>query len=97
MMKKWLLVMVLMAASPFGLAESGEQDPKYQGIEITVNVNQASAQELADLLVGIGTKKAEAIVEYRNQHGKFENVDALVNVKGIGEALLERNRDRIKL
>ncbi|NIY82152.1 ComEA family DNA-binding protein [Vibrio hepatarius] len=97
MIKKWLLVMVLMAASPFSLAESSEQDPKYQGIEITVNVNQASAQELADLLVGIGMKKAEAIVEYRNQHGKFENVDALVNVKGIGEALLERNRERIKL
>ena len=97
MIKKWLLVMVLMAVSPFGLAESDKQDPKYQGIEITVNVNQASAQELADLLVGIGMKKAEAIVEYRNQHGKFENVDALVNVKGIGEALLERNRERIKL
>ncbi|UUM31377.1 ComEA family DNA-binding protein [Vibrio japonicus] len=97
MVKKLLLVMLLVISSPFSLAAQSEQDPKYEGIEITVNVNQASAQELADLLSGVGLKKAEAIVEYREEHGNFKSVDALVNVKGIGEALLERNRDRIKL
>lgn len=97
MMKKWLLVAILVIVSPFSIASEEKNDPKYEGIEITVNVNQATAQELADLLSGIGLKKAEAIVAYREEHGDFESVESLVNVKGVGDALLERNRDRIKL
>ncbi|KOO02720.1 ComEA family DNA-binding protein [Vibrio nereis] len=73
------------------------KEEKYAGIEITVNVNQASAQELADLLSGVGIKKAEAIIEYRKQNGDFKNADDLVNVKGIGSATLEKNRERIEL
>ncbi len=97
MVKKLLLVMLLVISSPFSFAAQEEQDPKYKGIEITVNVNQATAQELADLLSGVGLKKAEAIVQYREENGNFKSAGDLVNVKGIGEALLERNRDRIKL
>ncbi|WP_282176801.1 ComEA family DNA-binding protein [Vibrio nereis] len=73
------------------------KEEKYAGIEITVNVNQASAQELADLLSGVGIKKAEAIIEYRKQNGDFKNADDLVNVKGIGSTTLEKNRERIEL
>ena len=60
-----------------------------------VNINTATAAEIQDKLVGIGAKKAQAIVEYRDTHGKFINVEQLTEVSGIGKATLEKNRDRI--
>lgn len=60
-----------------------------------VNVNTASAKELAQHLNGVGETKAAAIVEYREQHGPYRSVDELIAVKGIGSGLLARNRDRI--
>ncbi|MDZ4728530.1 MAG: ComEA family DNA-binding protein [Xanthomonadales bacterium] len=61
----------------------------------SVNINQASAQEIADTLQGVGMTKAEAIVSYRDSHGAFRDADELVNVKGIGLSTVDKNRDRI--
>ncbi len=60
-----------------------------------VDINTASAEELAEALQGVGPSKAEAIVAYRKQNGPFRSVDELVEVKGIGEATVEANRDRL--
>ncbi len=57
-----------------------------------VNINTATAEDIAQGLDGVGLKKAQAIVEYREQTGTFVSVDDLLNVKGIGEKTLERNR-----
>ena len=46
-------------------------------------------------LSGIGETKAKAIVAYRDTHGAFASVDELLEVKGIGEATLEKNRDKL--
>jgi len=54
------------------------------------NINLAPAAELANNLPGIGPAKATAIVRYREQHGPFKTVDALVNVKGIGPGILAK-------
>ena len=62
-----------------------------------VNVNTATAAELAQGLKNVGPAKAAAIVEYRNMHGKFKSVDDLAEVHGIGESTLEMNRDLIIL
>jgi competence protein ComEA len=62
-----------------------------------VNINQADAATLADRLNGVGLKKAQAIVSFREQHGPFKSVEELVNVAGIGEATLEKNRSLISL
>ena len=62
-----------------------------------VNVNTASAEELADGLKGVGLSKAEAIVEYREANGSFLHIDELVNVKGIGIRTVDQNRDLIRL
>lgn len=74
-----------------------EKVSKHEGIDITVNINNAGIEELETLLVGIGSSKAKAIVDYRNTNGKFVSIDDLSNVKGIGNRLLEKNRNRIEL
>ena len=62
-----------------------------------VNVNTASAEEIADSLKGVGLSKAEAIVNYRNENGPYKHMDELVNVKGIGIRTVDINREYILL
>lgn len=56
-----------------------------------ININTADVQALSKNIKGIGLKKAEAIIAYREKHGKFNTVDDLKKVKGIGNKLLEKN------
>ena len=60
-----------------------------------VNVNTASAEEIAENLKGIGPSKARLIVEYRQANGAFAHVDELVNLKGIGIKTIDLNRGLI--
>ncbi|VGM95414.1 competence protein ComEA helix-hairpin-helix repeat region [uncultured Avibacterium sp.] len=60
-----------------------------------LNINTSTASDIQRSLVGIGAKKAEAIVEYREKHGKFTAIEQLLEVQGIGKATLEKNRERI--
>ena len=62
-----------------------------------VNVNTASAEQIAESLVGVGLSKAQAIVEYRNKNGSFQHPDELVKVKGIGLKTVDKNRDLIRV
>lgn len=62
-----------------------------------VNINVASAAEIQDKLVGIGAKKAQAIVDYRTKNGAFSSIEQLKEVSGIGSATLDKNRERIVL
>ncbi len=63
----------------------------------SVDINTATAEQLADTLVGVGAARAEAIISYREEHGPFNHADELVNVRGIGLRTVDRNRDRIAL
>jgi len=58
-----------------------------------VDINTADAKTLAANINGVGNKKAEEIVQYRDKHGPFKNADDLTKVKGIGPSLIEKNRD----
>jgi competence protein ComEA len=64
------------------------------GSDAKVNINTASAKELATLS-GIGPRVAERIVEYRESHGPFKKPEDLRKVEGVGKALWERNRERV--
>jgi competence protein ComEA len=59
-----------------------------------VNVNTATAEEL-DALPGVGPVTAAAILEFRREHGPFQRVEDLLEVRGIGEKKLERMRTRV--
>ena len=54
----------------------------------TVNINTATLEEL-QTIKGIGQKKAEAILQYRKEHGPFRTKEDLLQVKGIGKKALE--------
>lgn len=90
----FLVFCLFLSASWTSIAVAAE--PAGQ-VEMTVNINTASAEQLADALNGVGLKRAEAIVSYRDANGKFDSIDQLLNVKGVGETVLEKNRARITL
>ena len=76
-------------------------DAEAQSAEVApvtkANLNTADAATLQRELLGIGEVKALAIVAYRDEHGDFASVDELLEVKGIGEATLEKNRDKLSI
>ena len=62
-----------------------------------INLNTADAEMLQRELAGVGEAKAKAIVAYREANGEFASIDELLEVKGIGKAILEKNRDKVSL
>ena len=90
------LMMLLSLGGLINMAHANT-DATHEGIEITVNINTASAEEIATLLKGIGDKKAQDIVEYRQSNGDFKSLGELTRVKGIGESTVENNKGRITL
>lgn len=60
-----------------------------------VDINTADAGTLASAINGVGERKAQAIVEYRQTNGPFVSVDELASVKGIGMTTVENNRDAL--
>lgn len=93
-MKSIFAVVMLCLSMCFTLPALAEVDATPL---VTVNINNASAAEIAETLSGIGLAKAEAIVTYRDENGAFDAIEELQLVKGIGPATVERNRERIAL
>lgn len=80
----WLLVCFMVVAAA----------PSYAAVQGKIDINTASIEELSQLNK-IGPTTAERIVAYRNANGPFQTIEDLKNVKGIGDKILELNRDRI--
>jgi len=81
-MKKILVLLALFSANVFATP---------------VNINTADAQIIANSLNGIGEKKAEAIIAYREKNGDFKTIESLTEVAGIGDKTVEKNREDILL
>ncbi|MCQ8888951.1 helix-hairpin-helix domain-containing protein [Pseudoalteromonas carrageenovora] len=87
-----LLFLLPITAVNAQLPEVTKQMPQFEA----VSINNADTKVLAQL-PGIGEKKAQAIVDYRQENGDFENLSDLSNVKGIGKKLLEKLEGKISL
>ena len=59
-----------------------------------VNINTASAEELMTL-TGIGEAKAESIIRYREENGRFQRIEDLMEISGIKEGVFEKIKDDI--
>lgn len=102
MMKKPLLLIahLIFAAllSSFVYAQNAEvkaDDISAPSVVERVDINSADADLLAKILVGVGPSKAKAIVAWREENGPFKHPEELVEVKGIGQKIYEKNIDRI--
>lgn len=62
-----------------------------------MDLNTATAEQLASVLKGIGAAKAQAIVRYRSEVGPFRSIAELEEVKGIGPSIVALNKERIAL
>jgi len=80
-------ITTLAAIAAFAISSAGLAAP--------VNINTASASEIAEALNGIGLSKAQAIVDYREAFGLFTRADEIVFVRGIGESTYEKNKSDI--
>lgn len=58
-----------------------------------IDINQADAATIAKGVKGIGLKRAEAIVTFRQQHGQFKSLAELAKVKGISRRFIDKNQD----
>lgn len=74
--------------------ENIKKDDKTEVVNGKVNLNTATFDEL-QTLDGIGESKAKTIIAYREENGNFENIEELLEVSGIGEALYEKIKDNI--
>ncbi len=93
------LVIALGFAGTSFAAEKTSTDKLVVAAQVVekVNINSADAETLSKNLHRVGLKKAEAIIAWRKANGKFTSVDQLLEIKGIGEAILAANRDRVVL
>lgn len=82
------------AAQPQDTSARQQPESLLEGERIPINT--ADVHDL-DRLPGIGPTKAQAIVDYRTEHGPFQSTDQLLEVSGIGEATLEGLLDYITL
>jgi competence protein ComEA len=80
-------------ATPTNLspAASGNQED-----DSKININTADQAKLREL-AGIGEKKAQEIINYREKHGPYQTIEAITEVSGIGEKTLENIQDMITI
>lgn len=59
-----------------------------------ININTADKETLMTIK-GVGERRAEAIIQYRQEHGPFTSVEQLAEIRGIGQSLIDDNRDNL--
>lgn len=89
-----LLATSALSASAFAADRSSLRAAGMQNTD-KVNLNTADAATIDRVLLNVGPSKAQAIVDYRKEHGAFKSPEQLALVKGIGLKTVEKNRDRI--
>jgi competence protein ComEA len=62
-----------------------------------VNINTADKEALMTSIKGVGEKRAEAIIAYREQNGSFKSVEELAEVRGVGPSIVEKNMDNLSV
>ena len=91
------LCLVLFCSSTPAPAQTTDANPAAKTAAAgKININSATAEQLATL-PGVGPATARLIIEYRTKAGKFNRVEELMNVRGIGEKRFEALKDLLTL
>lgn len=85
------------ATEPSTSVSTQKATEKPSSTDELVSINQATAEQLSAVMNGVGLKKAQAIINYREEYGPFTQLDQLKEVPGMGNALVDRNISRLKL
>ncbi len=70
-------------------ASAQQQQPDSQPVELWFNLNTVTYEQLV-LINGIGDTRANAILAFRDQIGRFDSVEQLQQIKGIGEKTYQK-------
>jgi competence protein ComEA len=84
-------------ASNSGRKTGSISNAKKQYKDIIVNLNKADAKTFSHYLVGIGEKRAKAIIAYRKKNGKFKDIKELLKIEGIGDKIFDGLKKNISL
>ncbi|STX28359.1 competence protein ComEA [Legionella beliardensis] len=69
---------------------------KVSVIDKQINLNTADIKTLSKSIKGIGSKRAEAIITYRQKHGNFKSVTDLAHVPGLGQKFVNSHADELQ-
>lgn len=86
-----MLLLCNLGLLPALSAQANEQTDQSTVSGSLININQADLQTLT-LIKGVGQKKAERIIQFRQEHGPFKSIEALSQVKGISLKIIETNK-----
>lgn len=89
------LVLSLFVTSLPVQADTAKPAISQQKVIEKINLNKADAKALTNAMKGIGVKRAQAIISYRDAHGAFKSIDDLAAVKGVGKGFVKRNHERL--
>ena len=90
--------MSTLAADNSGASIENSKNAMQSSMQQTdkININKATNEQLAEIK-GLGPKKAQAIIDYREANGDFKNIESLMEVKGIGSSTLQKITPYISL
>ena len=79
-----------------GVEGSGITDSADGNLQGKININTAGKEELMEL-TGIGEAKAQSILDYRQEHGRFKSTEELMQIEGIKEGVFNKIKDNITI
>lgn len=95
------LIAILLSCLIVTIPAYAEQNPNPIKAQSTlapsskIDLNKADLSQLTGSFKGVGKKRAQAIIDYRNKQGEFKSIDDLAKIKGFGKKFVEKNRDKL--
>lgn len=84
------------SAAPSSTEPSASNNESESDGSAKVNLNTATKEQLCQI-TGIGDKKADLILQYRQEHGQFKSIDELKEINGFGEKTVTKLKDHLSI
>jgi competence protein ComEA len=93
-----LVLSLFVVTLPAQAAENPNNPISDQQTQIAskVDLNKADVATLTGSFKGIGRKRAEAIVAYRESHQGIKSIEEFAEIKGFGQRFVDKNREKLK-